>query len=491
MSTLKEQILSAHELAERIFQDETRPKYHFRVPFDLGFPADPNAMFYADGLYHLMFIYESRADSYRWGHATSVDLLHWQFHADALVPDESDGGIYSGGVLLEEDGRAVIAYWALGKDGSAGGIRIAESAPSYETWKKHADYAVACKELGVTEVDGKPVGCADPSNLFKVGGTYCMQLGNLCLLDKFRGDESHPEYQGDWSELFVSDDLRSWRYKGRFYERLASGGTDPSEDCMCPYFAPLPNRNGADSGVWLQLFISHNRGCQYYLGEFDRETLRFLPKKHGRLAVADNALFAPEVVKTPDGRLAMLCWMRDNLDDDLERELKKGWSGVYCLPRELSLDEDGDLRVLPLRETDRLRYQPERFSVTGERELALPLQSEIVFEIPRSFRGRAGVKISAESGEIEIVMDTIKNELSFDTRRSGTEGRKVRETVFVGNRTAESLRVYSDGCVLDAFAGGRALTRQIFLSEKRKTIIFAEGGTLEGSSFRIAPTNGY
>lgn len=491
MDTLKEQIVAAHELAERILRDKTRPKYHFRVPFDLGFPADPNAMFYADGLYHLMFLYENRADSYRWGHATSVDLLHWHFHADALVPDEADGGIYSGGVLLEEDGRAVIAYWALGKNGSAGGIRLAESVPPYDVWKKRTDYAVACKEHGIAEVDGKPVGCADPSNIFKAGKTYCMQLGNLCLLDKFRSDNARPEYHGDWSELFVSEDMRSWVYKGRFYERIPAGGTEPSEDCMCPYFAALPDRNGADSGVWLQLFISHNRGCQYYLGKFDCEALRFLPEKHGRLAYADNALFAPEAVKTPDGRIVMLCWLRDNADDDIERELQKGWSGVYCLPRELSLDSDGDLCVLPLRETERLRYHARPFSVSGEKELCLPLQSEIVLNIPENFKGTAGVIVSSESGEVEIALDTIACTLAFDTRRSGTPSRKVRETASYGKREITCLRVFCDGCVLDAFAGGKALTRQIFFSENRKITVFAKGGSLEGASYYIAPTNGY
>jgi len=490
MSNLKEQIVSAHGLWERVLHDKTRPKYHFRVPFDLGFPADPNAMFYADGEYHLMFIYESRLDSYRWGHATSTDLLHWHFHADALVPDEPDGGIYSGGVCLDDDGRAVIAYWALGKDGSAGGIRLAESYPPYEVWTKRKDYAVACTENGVTEIGGKPVGCADPSNLFRVNGVYCMQLGNLCLLDRFRADASRPEYHGDWSELFLSEDLSSWRYAGRFYERLPAGGTEESEDCMCPYFAPLPDKNGKNSGVWIQLFISHNRGCQYYLGKFDQKALRFIPEKHGRLAVSDNALFAPEAVFTPDGRMVMLAWMRDNLYDDSERELQKGWSGVYCLPRELSLGEDGDLDTLPLRETETLRFSRAPFSVAGEKELSLPLQSEIVFEIPRNFHGKAGVKVSAQSGEIVITLDPVKNELTFDTENSGTAGRKVRETVSLGKRHADSLRVFSDGCIMDAFAGGKALSRQIFLSADRKITIFAEGGTLEGASFRLAPTNG-
>lgn len=242
-------------------------------------------------------------------------------------------------------------------------------------------------------------------------------------------------------------------------------------------------------GTYLQLFISHNRGCQYYLGEFDRTMLRFIPKKHGRLAVADNALFAPEAVKTPDGRLVMLCWMRDNLDDDLERELEKGWSGVYCLPRELCLGDDGNLFVRPLRETESLRYRPQTMRITGRTGLTLPLQAEIVLELPRGYLGRTGVIFSAEDGEVTVELDAENNELIFDTR-SCTQGRRMREAVSLCGRKAETLRVFADGCIADAFAGGKALTRQFFISENRKITVFADGEGVVAHVFSVAPTSG-
>ena len=483
MNDIKQELLAAHALARKLMGDKSRPKYHFCVPFDLGFPADPNAMFYAGGRYHLMFIYDSREDSYRWGHASSADLLHWTFHPDVLTPDETDGGIYSGGVYLDEAGKATVAYWALGRDGSAGGIRIAESCgPLYEVWHKREGYIVASTEHGITEIAGKPVACADPSNIYRAGGKYCMQLGNLCLLNKFRGDEAHPEFQGDWSELFLSDDMVHWTYDGRFYERLKTGGTELSEDCMCPYFCELPTKNGKKSGVYLLLFISHNRGCQYYLGDFNEKTLRFIPKKHGRLTIADNALFAPEAVDCPDGRLAVLSWMRDNLDDNLERELAKGWSGVYCLPRELCLGEDGDLCVRYWREIERQRACPEKFSVCGEKKLNVSLNSEVVLQVPT--HGKTGVRMKGTDGEVLCYVDADRMELVFDSTGSGA-GRKVIERVPLAKR--DELHLFFDGCVVDLFSADRAISRQIFLEEGQLYAFSDE--TAEGCFYEIIPTN--
>ena len=486
---MKETILAAHALKKKILSDPLRPVYHFCVPFDLGFPADPNAMFYAAGRYHMMYLYESREDSYRWGHASSFDLLHWQIHPDALAPDETDGGIYSGGVCLK-DGKAIVAYWALGKNGTQGGIRTAESeGPLFEVWRKRAGYALMATENGVTEREEEPryIGCADPSNLFRVNGKYYMQLGNLCVLEKFRGDPSAKNYHGDWSELFVSEDTVTWKYIKRFYKRIPSGGTEESEDCMCPYFSELPNRDGTPSGKYLQLFISHNKGCQYYIGSFDEKAVEFYPERHGRLAQADNALFAPEGVRTPDGRLVILCWMRDNYDDDLERELEKGWSGVYCLPRELFLGEDGDLGVAPLAALNGLRYRPQPFDVFGEINPECAAHAEIVLRFPENYGGRAGVVLRSAKGEVRVYADAKSRELVFDATAS-EGGRKVRESVRYS--AGEELRVFLDGCVADAFIGDRALTRQIFITQREIRVFASEEG-VSGCAYEIAPTNAF
>ena len=97
-------------LREKFLSDPYRPGYHFVIPEDIGVPGDPNGAFYANGRYHLMYLYACRSDGFRWGHMSSTDLIHWRRHPDALIPDELDGGIFSGGAFVDDDGTVYLSY---------------------------------------------------------------------------------------------------------------------------------------------------------------------------------------------------------------------------------------------------------------------------------------------------------------------------------------------------------------------------------------------
>ena len=77
---------------------------------------------------------------------------------------------------------------------------------------------------------------------------------------------------------------------------------------MCPSLLRLPDRrsNGRLTDKWMQLFISHNKGAQYYIGSLQDET--FFPEEHGRFSWRDNTLFAPEALidhKKPSNRMVL------------------------------------------------------------------------------------------------------------------------------------------------------------------------------------------
>jgi len=93
------------------------------------------------------------------------------------------------------------------------------------------------------------------------------------------------------------------------------------------------------------LCISHGMGCRYYLGDFKDE--KYLPEFHAMMNWKDWNFFAPESLLTPDGRRVMWAWCR--LKGDTQ-------SAIQSLPRELSLPADGVLRIKPLRELKKLRY---------------------------------------------------------------------------------------------------------------------------------------
>ena len=81
----KKMIENSREYRELMLSDPYRPAYHFAIPDDDGRPGDPNGAFYADGRYHLMYLYRRRStNAFHWGHISSRDLLHWRAHPDAI-----------------------------------------------------------------------------------------------------------------------------------------------------------------------------------------------------------------------------------------------------------------------------------------------------------------------------------------------------------------------------------------------------------------------
>ncbi len=304
-----------------------------------------------------MYLYNRNGVGFCWGHISSKDLVHWRHHPDAIGPGDGDEGCFSGGGFVDDDGTAYLSYWMLWGDK---GIGLAKSSDRhYDHWQKlAANPVIKSTEWGITETNDEQgnkliYGSADPTNIWKKDGKYYILTGNLLVLNKYgRKPDSPDDMKGDRLYLLESRDLENWKYRGVFYERNPEW-TDDSEDNMCPSFLPLPGSpdGGEPSGKHLLLFISHNKGCQYYVGDYDTNSDRFIPDNHGRMTWVDNTYFAPEALIDGKGRQIMWAWLTDNPGGESE----KGWSGVYGLPRSLWLGEDGTLRMRPVKELEMLR----------------------------------------------------------------------------------------------------------------------------------------
>ncbi|HQM48634.1 MAG TPA: GH32 C-terminal domain-containing protein [Candidatus Hydrogenedentes bacterium] len=481
---VEDRVSAARQLRLQLLADPHRATYHFVAPEGICMPFDPNGALFWKGRYHLFYIYQDAGQHY-WGHASSADLLHWRHHPPALGPGAGDEGIFSGGAFIDKDGRAIITYWGLG--GGKRGICIATSNDELlEHWTKLPENPVIAESDWGYAIhnEGTPqeviCGAADPSAVWLKDGRYYLMTGNLLVLNKFGKERQRPEFLGDTTFLFASDDLLTWQYLHPFYTSKREW-TRADEDNMCPDFFPLGARH-------MLLFISHNLGCQYYLGQYRDD--RFYPETHGRMTWVDNAFFAPESVQDAQGRRIMWAWIFDQRDQDVRNA--SGWSGTMSLPRVLWLGDDKTLRMKPAEELERLRLNPRRQTgVQVAADTEVPLEGiqggclELALEIVPGGATQFGVKVRRSPGGEEqtlVYYDAADQALKIDTTHASLgQGPKVVEAGPLAMKPDEpvKLRVFLDKSVVETFANDRqGVMRRIYPTREDSVgvALFATGG---------------
>ena len=163
-----------------------------------------------------------------------------------------------------------------------------------------------------------------------------------------RNDTYYAIFGGQNARLLKSTDLKNWDYVGLLLhdDMPKTLGVAKEEDISCPNMFKIGNK-------WMLLCISHRLGCRYYLGDFKGE--QYLPEFHAFMNWKGWEFFAPESVLTEDGRRVMWAWCLINPGKDVPLQ-----ASIQSLPRELSLPEDGVLRIKPLRELETLRSDEKR-----------------------------------------------------------------------------------------------------------------------------------
>lgn len=501
--------VATRQLREKLLKDPYRPTYHLVTPEGLCGPFDPNGAIFWKGRYHLMYIVQTEK-GHCWAHVSSIDLLHWRYHPLALEPGDGDKGIFSGGAALDKNGVPTITYWGLG---NPRGICIATSTDdNLDRWTKSPHNPVIREtQLGLARIpgqDGKPetvYGAADPSAIWIHDGRYFMLTGNLLVLREFGQKRRMPECLGDTLYLFASDDLAKWTYLHPFYQSDRKW-TRETEDDMCPDFFPLPSRagGGPPSDRHMILFISHNLGCQYYIGRYAGD--RFQPENHGRMTWVDNGFFAPESLVDDRGRRIMWSWIFDGRSNATRKTSE--WSGEMSLPRELWLGDDQTLRMRPVEELQRLRCHEQTVAariVEADKEVVLDKiagnRIELLLEIDPQGARQCGVKVCrSPDGEEQtrITYDAAQGKLAVDVTKAGlVEGRKTIEAGPLTLKPGEPLllRVFVDKSVVEAFANDRqAVMRRIYPSRPDSVgvSLFSHGGTAKVrivKAWEMAPSN--
>ena len=283
------------------------------------------------------------------------------------------------------------------------------------------------------------------------------------------GDTYYAISGGHEQPLFKSTDLKNWTYVGPFLSHQ-SDDMVLGEDVSCPNFFQLGDK-------WMLLCISHSHGCRYYLGDWDTEKEQFVPETHGRMnwprsdqgphrreppafVLPQADFFAPESVLTDDGRRVMWAWLA-TLDERIDQKT------IQSLPRELSIAEDGTLRIRPLRELESLRGDRKVFEA-----ITVPID-----QVAWGLHNRQ--RITELNGDAHELRLTVSRDQAHRKRfglhlftGEGSEGLPVvidpaRKTLQVGSTEAPfavadlpgdesvELRIFIDKYLVEVFVNGR------------------------------------
>jgi len=477
------QIQAARQVREAYARDPHQPAYHFVTPEGLCMPFDPNGALFWKGKYHLFYIFQDPRlthGGHCWGHASSVDLVHWAIHPTALAPREGDPdiGIFSGGAFVNKEGVPTIIYHGVG----AGTCIATAEDDDLIVWKKSPHNPVICEPREGEEGWGV-YNVFDP-HAWLEGDTYHVILGG----------KVKPRDIRDTAYLFNSTDLVRWEYVHPFYEPNPAW-TGEEEDCACPDFFRLGDR-------WALVCISHPRGARYYLGRYENET--FYPEEHHRMNWPGGTCFAPETLLDGKGRRIFWAWVLECRSGEAQRDA--GWSGVMTLPRILSLGEDGRMRFDPPREFERLRLNArghEDIRLEAGEECVLDkiagdcLELNVTVQPGNARQVGLAVRRSPDGAEqTRIVYVPAERKLLIDTTRSTTAGDVCNPyPIFFGEQRKDvriqeaplalpageplALRVFLDRSILEVFANRRQCVTQRIYPVGRDSVgvaVFAAGG---------------
>jgi beta-fructofuranosidase len=439
------------KLDARLAADRLRPQYHL-LPA-ANWMNDPNGPIFYRGRYHMFFQYNPNGafwGSMHWAHASSSDMIHWRHEPVALAPTPGGydrDGVFSGSAILHDE-RPTIIYTGVLPPASSSEITLADGQhkwrevqclatsndPDLRTWRKLPEPIIAHppQHLLVT-------GFRDPS-VWREGKKWLLTLGS-----GFRG-------KGGAVLLYESRDLLRWAYRHPLIEGVGSGqpATNPvdgGEMWECPDFFPLGDRHvllyATQGKVWWKTGSFRNR--------------RFTPDKEG--VVDYGAYYAAKTMLDERGNRILWGWIPETRPESEYRAA--GWAGLMSLPRALSIDADGSLRMRPAPRVEMLRTahaevhegdrrKREALSAIRIRELAADIQAR--FAPGRPFR----LRIRSENAEPFA-------EIEYDPKIRNAELRVNSAKAPLNTDGEITLRLLLDASVLEVFANERvALTVRVY-----------------------------
>lgn len=460
-----------------------RPQFH-GMPSG-GWTNECHGMTYSDGKYHVFFQKNANGPymaRLHWGHISSEDLCSWTEEPIAFGPADVydikgcwSGCVYSDPVLT--GGKPHILYTAVDNAKAT----ICEASPVDETlieWTKSEHNPL---------INGRPAGLSDDFRdpyFFTVGDRKFIIVGTskagvgACTL--------HEYVAGKWTndgKIFFQADNKTTQ--GTFWEMP---NVTPMGDGKYLFTCtPLGTSVGVRTLCWVGTISEDGR----FTPTGDMQYLEV-----GGISRDGYGLLSPTIYNH-DGKTLLLGIVPDKLPTHINGQM--GWAHNYSLPRELTLDAQGNLVQRPYSGLAAMRTD-KSFAVattldpaagTGEVSLepvsgrhievlgdfVLPATGTVGFNFLKSASGQANLSYNPVVGNITLDLRSLPRTVN-DGAYGGVYSATLPKKLSAGEHL--TLHVYLDGSIADIFVNDTwAFSVRIYPNEATSTGVEA---------FATAPT---
>lgn len=437
--------------------DPLRLKYHLQPP--MGWLNDPNGLCQKDGVYHIyhQFVpFYPDLCSVFWGHVTTKDLIHYEYHEPVLYPDsEWDvNGPYSGSAF-QKDGLMYLYY--------TGNVRRTDRADyDYITGGREQNTVLVTSKDGFhfTEKQLLMTNEDYPSDLslhVRDPQVFC-ENGRYYMIQGARDLKAHGS-----AIVFESKNLTDWTYKLRFE-------TDTPFGYMweCPNYLKVDNRQfliTCPQGIQAEgLNYANINQCGYFPLSCDFKETDY---KLGGFHQLDRGFdfYAPQVFQDESSRWILFGWMSTpDAEYDCEQTMEHGWVHAMTVPRELYVNKEGALCQRPVRELELMRHNggSQTFQGNFQRDVSVCFELKVRLDNPtENFRLilRESAVLHYEDGILTLDM-------------TGCGGGRTVQGIETG--AVYDLHVLSDTSSLEIFVNGgtEVFTTRIFDSMERLHLEF-------------------
>lgn len=456
--------LSRYGIGENTQLSLWRPLFH-AMPSG-SWTNETHGMTYSDGRYHVFFQKNANGPymaHLHWGHISSENLYDWREEPIAIAPGEAYDikGCWSGCVYEGTDGTPNILYTAVDNARAV----IAHATPtdaSLLDWQKQ----------GVI-INGRPSGLSDDFRdpyYFTANGEQYVIVGTskngvgACTLHKLQN--------GQWTnngKIFFQGGNRNQH--GTFWEM--PNVTPLSDGRYLFTCTPLNTGAGVRTLCWIGTIGSD--------GTFTPDATGVQYLELGGISRDGYGLLSPTIYQK-DGKTLLLGIVPDKLPTQTNYEM--GWAHNYSLPRELSVDANGQLVQKPYSGLAAMRTETafsQTLSLQGTQSLApvsgrqLEIRGEFTvatgefgFHFLKSGSQQATLSYDADRGTITLDLTALQRQSNDGGSYNGIYTATLPEKPKAGEKL--TLHLFLDGSIADIFVSDRwAFSVRLFPTDATAT----------------------